>query len=199
MHEGERDLFVKWYENLKKENYTFDFTREFVHYCRTDVTVLRRAYLSFRGLLMQCGGVCPFSESCTIASACSCVYRKNFLEEDRIAVIPAGGYRWGDKQSRKAVAWLVWLEYKHSRIIIHAGRTREYRIPRGPTIDGYYEESGIRYVLQFHGCFWHGCQRCYRVNRDKSLQGNDSMDERYERTIEISSRIRSRGYSLTEI
>lgn len=201
MFAGERAKFLEWYTATKNAGYVFDFAAEFVRYCRTDVTVLRRACLAFRELLIQCGNVCPFTESCTIASSCSRIYRKNFLESDRIGIVPPSGYRWGDRQSRKAVAWLVWREREIGREIRHAAREREYRPPHGlPAVDGYYEVSeNERYVLQFHGCFWHGCPRCYRVNRDRELKFGDTMDERYERTVAISKRIRSRGYRLTEI
>ena len=127
MHAGEHERFQSWYAKLNASDYEFDFSREFIHYCRTDVTVVRRACLAFRGLILHCGDVCPFAESCTIAWTCSRVYRKNFLERDRIAVLPPGGYRWADKQLRKAVAWLVWLEHKYSFVIAYAGRGREYR------------------------------------------------------------------------
>lgn len=108
MFAADRKRFLSWYEKeSNRSDYQFDFTAEFIRYCRTDVTVLRRACLAFRDLLLHCGNVCPFTEACTIASTCMRVFRKNFLLKDRIAVLPPGGYRWADKQSRKAVAWLV--------------------------------------------------------------------------------------------
>ncbi len=201
MFAADRARFLEWHKKeSNRTDYQFDFAQEFVRYCRTDVTVLRRACLAFRKLLTQCGSVCPFTEACTIASTCMRVFRKNFLRKDCIAILPPGGYRWADKQSRKAVAWLVWLEHTYNRVIAHAGRSREYRPPGGlPAVDGYYEDNGVNHTLQFHGCYWHGCPRCYRVNRDARLKSGDSMEERYERTILISGRIRSRGYALTEI
>ena len=55
----------------------------------------------------------------------------------------------------------------------------------------------VRVVLQFHGCYWHGCPRCYRINRDTRLVvGNETMDDRYEKTCKISEKIRSYNYNL---
>ncbi|XP_011631834.1 uncharacterized protein LOC105423675, partial [Pogonomyrmex barbatus] len=70
-------------------------------------------------------------------------------------------------------------------------------------VDGYYEcENGgetRRHVLQFHGCFFHGCPSCYPLNRDKTFENfNDSFDARYERTVATSWRLRRQGYILTE-
>lgn len=96
------------------------------------------------------------------------------------------------------------MEHELGHNIIHAGRCREYRLPDGTLVDGYYEseENGVTqyYVYQFHGCFWHGCLRCFRVNRDRSLSTDrtDTIDLRYEHTIATTFRLRRLGYIVTE-
>ena len=201
-----RERFLSWHAKMTRENYLFIFENEIEKYCRNDVVILRRACMAFRKIFLERGGVCPFEECTTIASTCMRVFRKNFLREGEIGVIPSGGYRRADNQSLKALRWLIWMERELGYPIIHAGRSREYRLPDGTLVDGYYETSdaGVtrRYVLQFHGCFWHGCPTCYRINRDRDLSQNadrsDSMDLRYERTIASAYRLRKRGYELTE-
>jgi len=51
----------------------------------------------------------------------------------------------------------------------------------GTPIDGYYEvESAnetLRYVLQFHDCFWHGCPNCYQINRERKLMSGASHED----------------------
>ena len=79
-----------------KENCVFDFKKEMLNYCRSDVDILRQACLKFRDLLMSATGDCvrdergkpqwmgavdPF-DSVTIASMCMNVYRTKFLEEE---------------------------------------------------------------------------------------------------------------------
>ncbi|XP_036150650.1 uncharacterized protein LOC118648443, partial [Monomorium pharaonis] len=202
MHNDERERFLLWYNKEKHSNYIFDFAKKIVQYCKNDVTILRRACLAFRKMFIECGKVCPFEESTTIASACSRVYRKNFLQKNSIGIIPTGGYRWGQKQSRKAISWLIWMEHELGRIIAHAGRGRETRLPEDILVDGYYEETientMIKHVLQFHGCYWHGCPRCYTVNRNSGTT-TDTMDTRLERTQFITAKIISAGYILTEM
>jgi len=80
------------------------------------------------------------------------VFRKNFLREGEIEIIPLGGYRCKDNQSRKA-QWLIWMEHEFGHSIIHAGRGREYRIVSMPI--RYYEVKSADEMLyyQFHDCF----------------------------------------------
>jgi G:T-mismatch repair DNA endonuclease (very short patch repair protein) len=131
------------------------------------------------------------------------VFRKNFLRKEEIGVIPTGGYRFKDNQSRKAVQWLIFKEREIGQRIIHAGHGREYRLTEGMLVDGYWEcaNEGTtqRHVFQFHGCFFHGCPSCYRINRDKALEKfNDTLDARYERTVATTYRLRRQGYRVTE-
>ncbi|KAL6417359.1 hypothetical protein ACFW04_012817 [Cataglyphis niger] len=157
----------------------------------TDVDILRQVCMAFRKIFIDRGNVCPFEECTTIASTCMTVFRKNFLHSNTIGVIPAGGYKKANNHSRKALQW---------------SRAREYRTIDGTLVDGYYETSDTsgttqRHVLQFHGCFWHGCPSCFPLNRDRAISSSDckdTIDSRYERTLAISWRLRQRKYSVME-
>ena len=50
------------------------------------------------------------------------------------------------------------------------------------------DENRRGIVLQFHGCFWHRCPRCFRINRDTALTSGDSMDIRYEIMVAINDK-----------
>ncbi len=54
-------------------------------------------------------GFDPLSKSITIASACNKVFRRNFLEEETIGIVPNGGYRKKEKQSAQALRYLKWI------------------------------------------------------------------------------------------
>ena len=89
-----RGEFLKWY-NLQ-EGKIFDFQKEILSYCRSDVAVLREACTKFRDLVMQTtatnvevdenglinyiGAVDPFACS-TLAGLCLSVFRSKFLKE----------------------------------------------------------------------------------------------------------------------
>ena len=206
MHTKERQSFIDWYNERVQANHIFDFQTEIVKYCKQDVKILRLACLSFKKIFLDCH-VDPFIESTTIASACLRVYRKNFLKDDQIGVIPINGYRRANNQSIKAIYWLYYMEKKLNRVVEHAGRCREKRLREGMIVDGYCEvkdedENHENYkgiVLQFHGCYWHGCPRCFRSNRSILDSNDESMDKKYEKTLFIGQAIKSFGYKLIEM
>ena len=101
-------MFMEWHNGMRNSNYVFNFQEEIVAYCRSDVDILRRCCLEFRELFHDVTEIDPFA-NLTIASACSTVYRTNYLEKDIIAIIPPHGYRPENKQSLFAQKWLSYI------------------------------------------------------------------------------------------
>ena len=124
----ERVDFLNWYAEVRDKE--FNLRKELREYCVQDVNILREACMKFREIFLQVGSVDPFTEGVTIASTCSRVFRKNFLRDDCIGLIPHKGYTRADTHSQKAIEWLLWEEKCRGCAIIHAGRSREY-IKRG--------------------------------------------------------------------
>ena len=60
-----------------------------------------------------------------------------------------------------AVQWLTWEANKNGCLIHHQANGREKRIGK-LLVDGWCAETRTAY--QFHGCFWHGCPKCYDQN-----------------------------------
>ncbi len=98
MSTNEREELLSWHRTKTDEE--FDFRKEILDYCRSDVDILRQACLKFRQLLMSStgvevetinergkkemkwvGAVDPFN-SVTIASVCMNIYRTKYLEEE---------------------------------------------------------------------------------------------------------------------
>ena len=48
MKPDERTRFLKWYDDRVSENYIFDFQKEILEYCRSDVDILRRGIMKLR-------------------------------------------------------------------------------------------------------------------------------------------------------
>ena len=83
-----RETFLEWHKQKVESNAIFDFRREMEEYCRSDVDILRRGCACFRKQLMNISDLDPFANACTIAQACSQVWRKNHMPENSVAIIP---------------------------------------------------------------------------------------------------------------
>ncbi|XP_018577064.1 uncharacterized protein LOC108915498 [Anoplophora glabripennis] len=196
MKAEDRAKFLEWHEEHRDDE--FDMQRDLVEYCISDVEILTAACLKFRQQLMETGNVCPYTEACTIASACNKVYRRNFLKPNTIGIIPKGGYRWRDNQSKIAIQWLVWEEHQRQINIQHAAKQQESRVA-GVKVDGYCEET--KQVFEFNGCYFHGCPTCFKCNRDAPMPEDPSqtLNTRHETTRAKIQRLRDLGYEVVEM
>ena len=87
---------------------------------------------------------------------------------------------------------------KHWKITIHhaeSGHGGERWIEKSP-VDGYNHERKL--VLQYHGCSWHGCPRCY-PNRGQILShGTKTAEDLYQATKKRTAHLRKVGYKVIE-
>ena len=142
-----RQEFLKWHTAKVKENYVFDFRKEFLEYCDPDVDILRRGCLELRKQFLEIANIDPFQY--IIAGVCMDIYRSKYLQPKTIAVIK------DDKKemySRGSIAWLNTFTN-----VQHALNGGEIDIC-GAKVDGFNPETNT--VYQYHGCFWHGCPKC---------------------------------------
>ena len=112
-----------------------------------------------------------------------------------------------------AIKWLEW-EAKNRGIHIHharCGHGGERKI-LGARVDGYHQES--KTVFQFHGCLWHGCEKCYPEERQKPVQQKTRQGKviprldtkkkpmnrktAYELTLMRTQFLRKEGYRVVE-
>ena len=163
-----------------------------VAYCESDVRLLKEGCLTFKLLFEAKTGFNPF-EHITIASACNCDLRMNRMIPNSIASEPVGEWRNRINQSQEAIEWLTWQDHQlrqkaldwlshenleahdmmvrgypdhphpsHRHYIQHVGKGGEYHVPGTTfTVDGFCQENNT--VYEFHGCFWHGCPKCFPV------------------------------------
>ena len=152
MKPEERDAFIAWHDEQVANNYRYDFRKEIIKYCRSDVDILRKCCLLYREMLREESDIDPFNKSLTVASYCQEVYRTNFLKKDTIAIFN-NDRQWKIKQSNVAVTWLSYISEKEDLYIKHVRNGGEKRV--GPySLDGYCQETNTAY--EFQGCFWHG-------------------------------------------
>ncbi|XP_018568461.1 uncharacterized protein LOC108908806 [Anoplophora glabripennis] len=195
---SEKSNLIKWHSEKIREKYVFDFQKELMEYCISDVEILTTACLKFRQQLLETCKVCPFTEACTIASACNKVFRRNFLQANTIGIIPKNGYRWRDNQSRIAIQWLVWEERQRGVNIMHAAKGKE-TVLEGVKVDGYCNQTNQ--IFEFYGCYYHGCAHCFKYNRNNPTyeDPSDTLERRFESTAAKTERLKNLGYDIIEM
>ncbi|XP_046666652.1 uncharacterized protein LOC124358395 [Homalodisca vitripennis] len=196
MFEKNNKDFEKWHNEQVCNNYVFDFQKELIEYCISDVDILAKACIKFRSLFISECNVDPFLEAVTIASACNLAFRRNFLKPETIGIIPKKGYRLVDTQSSAALQWLAYEEEQRGVRIQHAGREREVKI-EGMKVDGF---DGAR-IYEFQGCYYHGCPKCFPYKREEPLKEDpsDTLELRYERTKAKMEKLSRTPYELVEM
>nr|XP_022308123.1 uncharacterized protein LOC111114127 [Crassostrea virginica] len=107
MTSSARTAFYAWYE--KQQGKKFNFHEEFLSYCMSDVDILQRCCAQYRRTIHELVKVEPFREAITFASTANLAYRRRFMPQDSIAIIPNLGYHPARQFSLKASRWLSWL------------------------------------------------------------------------------------------
>jgi len=142
--------------NIFSAYFVFQLKKERWLYCDSDVFICGKAIMMFRDLVFQRTNVDPLQQAMTIASTTMAVYRQNFLPEKTIGLIPPGGYRRGDNQSRIALIWLQYVSIQENIQIQHAKNIGEkvLLVDNGHSYkaDGYAVVNGVKTVYEFYGC-----------------------------------------------
>ena len=101
------------------------------------------------------------------------------------------------KASKESIQWLEYVA-KHWKIPIHhamSGHGGERWIEKRP-VDGYNHEKNL--VLQYHGCYWHGCPKCY-PDRNKIIdRGDKTREDLFQATMRRTAYLRKAGYKVIE-
>ncbi|XP_020618400.1 uncharacterized protein LOC110056284, partial [Orbicella faveolata] len=113
---------------------------------------------------------------------------------------PQGWLGARSNQSVKALKWLAWqehlLQHTDQGDCIHTVRNGgEVRLANH-LVDGY--DPTTRTVYEFHGCLWHGCPRCFPINRERYpiYHTDRTLQEVYESTLKKHALLRQCGYQL---
>ena len=141
----ERTKFLKWYEEPVSENCVFDFKKEILEYCRSDVDILRRGIMKLREDFINLENIDPLRYT-TIASITMTIYRSNYMPKKTIAIVPE--YAKTDNFSKMSLMWLNYLSNAYGVNIEHAlnGDEKELNIANETyEVDGFCEENNTVY------------------------------------------------------
>ncbi len=137
--------------------------------------------LQFRREFLNISSVDPFA-SITIAAVCHKIFRTHILKANTIGIVPQDGYVGRKKQqSRKDLQWMAWLAHRHRIDIVNASSLQ------GEAKVGRYFVDGIchsnKTIYEFHGCYFHGCPKCFSPRLENSRKGCH-MGDLYSTTLD---------------
>ena len=165
--------------------------------------VLKAACLKFIQEFKEEAGFNSIEKCATIASAWNLFWRRDLIPEDTISIEPLNGWR-GANVNQSTVA-LEWLCFEHFKLggnkLRHVTNGRKQKvIAQGEAlfVDGYDET--IKTVYEFHGCFFHGCVKCFPNNRYRKHKCHPDriISEIYEATCKKTDKLRQAGYTVIE-
>ncbi|XP_071033044.1 uncharacterized protein [Parasteatoda tepidariorum] len=131
----------------------------------------------------------------TIASASMTIFRSAHIKEKTIAMVPVQGYTSKVNYSADSIRWLDFLSMKEGVTIAHAlNGTGEVKI-RGNYVDGFCEYTNT--IYQYHGCFYHGCLKCYNADQIHPFK-DMTMGDLRQTTEDTTEKLRSLGYNVIE-
>ena len=207
MMTSKKEELIHWHTQQVAENKEFNFKEEIIHYCKSDVQLLKQGCQKFQEEFASQAGFNPMEKSYTIASACNLYWRKHHLSPNTIAVEPIHGWRGANvNHSLKSLQWLYFQEQLIPKNGASADRIRHVRNGGEQSIrtankiyfvDGY--DSVTRTVYEFQGCFYHGCRKCYPVRDIKHYASPDrTIEELYQATLTKRMALLLAGFTVIE-
>ena len=157
--------------------------------------VLKAACLKFIQEFKEEAGFNPTEKCATIASACNLFWRRDLLPEDTIAIEPLNV-----NQSKAALGWLFFEDFKlgrnRLRHVLNGGEQKVIAQGEAMFVDGY--EEATKTVYEFHGCFYHGCGKCFPNHRYRkhNCHPDRTISEIFEATCKKTEKLRQAGYTV---
>lgn len=205
MDEKKFKEFQTWHKEIcdayKLGSYVYDLKAEQLKYCRQDVTVLRLAGEKYRDEFIAKYDVDPWSEASTMASTCNLVYRRVFMQENTIGIIPPNGYHPKDQQSALG---RLYLKFRDE---VEFGGDLEYASKNGgerricikglnAKVDGFDRLTNT--IIQVKGCFFHGHAKCFASHTINPVKGV-SMGHLFDQSQTQSQRFREANFDVFDI
>ena len=198
-----KEAVETWHAEQVLKGSTWNFKKELLEYCQSDVKLLKQGCLMFAADFEKECGFNPLKDNITIASACHNFWRNHQMIPYSVAVEPPHG--WSGITPAQSQIGFQWLYLEDQKIggenrIKHAGNGGEHTIMiprRGKVrVDGF--DPVTRTVYEFHGCEFHGCIKCRPRNRQiKPWHHPDrTIEELYKATCKKTELLHQAGYKV---
>ena len=132
---------------------------------------------------------------------------KQKFHSSPIALLPPHGYSRRDRFSHQCMQWIHIYEMRHPGMIVQSamsvgGEKRVYYSERNKrqhySLDGFYidDDGGQKHALEFNGCYYHGCPKCYPHARNKTRVGNKTLSQRFSNTLRKADQLKELGFKV---
>ena len=163
---------------------------ELVKYCDQDVRILAQGFQKYRmEWLDQFPDMDP-ADYLTFPQFNNALFRNHYMPKDSLAILPRQGFEVeNNMNSKECFAWLncfkADLKAQGLKVVKERNGRQGFEIRIcGAKVDGaIWDSAGRLHILQFQGCYWHGCPHC----------GQDTTDAKkikYQETLETSRRLK---------
>jgi hypothetical protein len=107
---------------------------------------------------------------------CNYIYRRTFMREKTIPIIPEYGLNLGRNHSHKQLLWLKYISVTNNTHIRHCKNGGEMK-KGNYYLDGYDALTQTGY--EFHGCLFHGCLKCQKSTTFNTIK-QETMGSRVQ-------------------
>ena len=201
MNTKKKEAVEKWHAEEMLKGESWNFKKELLEYCESDVKLLKEGCLTFAADFEKECGFNPLKENITIASACHNFWRNNQMIPYSIAVEPPHG--WSGLRPAQSQIGFQWLHIEDQKLggnrIKHAANGGEQTLMVEKygklRVDGY--DPIKKTVYEFQGCEFHGCPKCKKQRHVKTWHHPDrTIEEMYELTKKKTDVLRKAGYTV---
>ncbi|CAH3179007.1 unnamed protein product [Porites lobata] len=201
MNTKKKEAVEKWHGQEVLKGESWNFKKELLEYCESDVKLLKEGCLAFAADFEKECKFNPLKENITIASACHNFWRNNQMIPYSIAVEPPHGWS-GIKPAQSKIGF-QWLHIQDQKLggnrIKHAANGGEQTLMIESwgkvRVDGY--DPLKKTVYEFQGCEFHGCPKCKKQRHVKTWHHPDrTVDEMLELTKKKTDVLRKAGYTV---
>jgi hypothetical protein len=141
-------------------------------------------------------GVCdPFSMT-TAPGVCASIFKAKFLKKNSIGLIPPAGYS-NFRHSQTGLEYCEYLRKTEFPDLLHAQNTidgKEVVLLNRYRVDGFSPSTNT--IVEFNGCFWHGCPTCIRDMSMLNPVRKISYEALNAATKQREKELTSKGYSM---
>ncbi|CAH3188131.1 unnamed protein product [Porites lobata] len=177
MNTKKKEAVEKWHGEEVLKGESWNFKKELLEYCESDVKLLKEGCLAFAADFEKECKFNPLKENITIASACHNFWRNNQMIPYSIAVEPPHGWS-GIKPAQSKIGF-QWLHIQDQKLggnrIKHAANGGEQTLMIESwgkvRVDGY--DPLKKTVYEFQGCEFHGCPKCKKQRHVKTWHHPD--------------------------